>query len=254
MGVTTDSNEKGRIVAIIQARMGSTRRPRKMVEALAGHPLIHHILERAHAIAAVDEVVLATTESAEDDILAHFAEKAGAVVYRGSEHNVLERFIDAADAARADYLIRLCGDAPLFDPVAFSEQAERLREEDADLVLWKPPVWPTAHQGAEAVSLRALHWTRDRAHDHPKAYEHVVAYAREHWRELNTIFVEHDPAYSGRFKFSIDTQEDLEFMRELYHRLYRPGQPVALLDAVELVRHDRELAAENEKLFRVAYG
>ena len=225
-----------------------------MVEVLAGHPLIHHILERARAIPAATEVVLATTESAEDDILAHYAEKAGARVYRGSEHNVLERFVDAAEAARADYLIRLCGDAPLFDPLAFSRQAELLREEDADLVLWKPPAWPTAHQGAEAVSLRALRWIREQAHDHPNAYEHVVAYARDHWRELKTLFVDHDPAMSGRFKFSIDTQEDLEFMREIYQRLYRNGEPVALVDAVALVRHDRGLAAENEALFRAAYG
>ena len=243
-----------RVVAIVQARMGSSRRPGKMVEVLAGHPLIHHVLERAAAIPVVEEVVLATTPSASDDVLARYAEKMGVAVCRGSENNVLERFLQAAEMSDARYIVRLCGDAPLVDPEETGRQAEVLREEDADLVLWREGAGPRAQQGAEAVSRRALEWSRERASDNPRAYEHVVAYARDHQDELKTLHLEPDPRLAGRFKFSIDTQEDLEFMREIYHTLYRPGELVLLHDAVTLVRGDEQLARENEALYRATYG
>ena len=245
---------RGRIVAIVQARMGSSRRPGKMVEVLAGYPLIHHVLERAAASAVVDEVVLATTSSASDDILAHYAEATGVTVCRGSEVNVLERFLQAAEMARADYIVRLCGDAPLVDPGEINRQAEVLREEEADLVLWDEAHGPRAQQGAEAVSRRALEWSRERAPDNPRAYEHVAAYARDHHRELETCFLEPDPRLAGRFKCSVDTQRDLEFMREIYQALYRPGELVSLHEAVRLVRGDERLARENEALYRATYG
>lgn len=244
----------GRIAAVVQARMGSTRRPAKMMEPLAGEPLIRHILVRALAIPAAAEVVLATTTDPRDGALAEVAAALGVTVVRGPEEDVMARFLMAAEASGAEYLIRLCGDAPLFDPVAFSQQAERLRERGADLVLWRPPGVVTAHQGAEAVSLRALRWSRERAPHDRRVYEHVVAYARDHWQEVATLFVDHDPRFAGRFKFSIDTQEDLEFMREIYRRLWRPGALVALAEAVQLVRGDPALAAENERLYRSCYG
>lgn len=243
-----------RIVAIVQARMGSTRRPRKMMEVLAGRPLIHHVLERAAAIPAVDEVVLATTESPADEVLVRYAETMGVGTFRGSEENVLGRFIGAAEAAGADYIVRLCGDAPLIDPQSVSRLAERLRQTRADLVLWRDGSGPQAQQGAEAVALKTLRWSREQAPDHPRAREHVVAYARDHRDALDTHYLDPDPALAGRFKFSIDTQEDLEFMREIYRRLYRPGELVSLFDAVRLVRGDEALARENETLYRATYG
>ncbi|GAB6039336.1 cytidylyltransferase domain-containing protein [Endothiovibrio diazotrophicus] len=244
----------GRTVAIVQARMGSTRRPRKMAEELAGLPLIHHVLARAQAIPGVDEVVLATTGAPDDRWLVRYAREMGVTPVCGSEENVLQRFIDAAERARAEYLIRLCGDAPLVDPGEIAREVQALREEDADLVLWPPESGPHAQQGAEAVALRTLLWSRERAADHPRAREHVVAYARDHWRELKTRFVAPDPRLAGRFKFSIDTQRDLEFMREIYRRLHRPGELVSLFDAVRLVREDEVLARENEALYRATYG
>jgi len=222
-------------VAVIQSRMGSTRLPGKAMELLAGEPLTFHIIERALAIRRVDEVVLAVPDTPADGQLADRAESMGVRAVRGSEENVLARFRRALENTGATVVVRICADAPLFDPDLMDRAVDALHEHDADLIRWEPPV-PTAYQGAGVISRRALDWTWEVGRDDPMAYEHVTAYARRRADELRTVPLVPDPDMVGEFHLSIDTAEDLEAMRLLYDKLYRSGRIVSLAEAVALIR------------------
>lgn len=222
-------------IAVIQARMGSTRLPGKAMELLAGKPLTFHIIERALAVSRVEEVVLAVPETPADGLLAELAESMGVRSVRGSEENVLSRFRLALEGTEAKIVVRICADAPLFDPDLLDRAVDALEEHDADLIRWEPPV-STAYQGAGVISRRALDWTWEVGRDDPMAYEHVTAYARRRADELRTVPLVPDPTMIGEFHLSIDTAEDLAAMQKLYERLYRPGRIVPLAEAVKLIR------------------
>src|SRR5674476_526257 len=105
-----------RINAVIQARAGSTRLPAKVSEDLGGRPVLEWVVRAARAANLVDEVIVATSTLAGDDVVADLADSLGVAVVRGSEDDVLSRFVAALDAYPADALVRLTADCPLLDP------------------------------------------------------------------------------------------------------------------------------------------
>src|SRR6185437_5076101 len=101
---------------IVQARVGSTRLPGKVLERLGDAPVLEHVLRRCQAIAGVDAVVCATVAGKDGDAVASLAENLDVAVYRGSEHDVLARYHGAAHAVGADVILRVTSDCPLIDP------------------------------------------------------------------------------------------------------------------------------------------
>ena len=119
---------------IIQAHMGSTRLPGKVLMDLCGRTALSHVIERCRAIENADTVCCAVPESSENDVVAAEAERAGAVVFRGSESDVLERYYLAAKQLNADVVLRVTADCPLLDP-AVSAAVLKLREAENVTVL-----------------------------------------------------------------------------------------------------------------------
>src|SRR3954469_25257635 len=117
-----------RTVAIIQARLGSTRLPGKVLKPLGGGIVLDHAIERCRAIPSIDAVVIATTDRDEDSAVVAAAERAGALVHRGSAEDVLQRYASAAEMAEADIVLRVTSDCPLIDP-AICDRVIRLRAE-----------------------------------------------------------------------------------------------------------------------------
>ncbi len=103
-------------VAIIQARMSSSRLPGKVMQDIAGQPMLWHVVNRARHARLVDQVVIATTTDPSDDVLEQFCNQKNLHCYRGSLPDVLDRFYQAANRYRADVIIRLTADCPLLDP------------------------------------------------------------------------------------------------------------------------------------------
>lgn len=230
------TNTSKKVVAIIQARMGSSRLPGKMMEPIAGQPLMYHIIARALQIRCAQAVYLATTDQPMDDPLVELAETMGLKVVRGSEDNVMQRFFLAINDAAADYIIRICGDAPLFDPEFIDQTTTAIVAQDADCI--RPTCnGPSAYQGAGPISRRALEWSRNVAPDDPRTYEHVTGYAYDHLDELKTVPFNIAPAFMGVYKLSIDTAADLEFFRTLYAHLYKPGHIVSLEEALQFLKN-----------------
>ena len=105
-----------KIVATIEARMTSSRLPGKVMMSALGRPMLAHLTSRLKAAPSIDEIVLATTVNAADDVLVDFAEKDGIKVFRGSEEDVMSRVIGAAESANADVVVEITGDCPIIDP------------------------------------------------------------------------------------------------------------------------------------------
>jgi len=210
-------------ITVVQARMGSTRLPGKMMADLAGQPLIWHILQRAKSVIADGPVVLATTTGAADDVLAAEAKRCGVACVRGSEHNVLGRFLQALVAHPARWVVRVCGDSPLFDPDFLSHCLRVAEGSGADVVRFADDA-RTLFQGGEVVSAHALRFSERHAAADPLAYEHVTAWVMaqgDQWpRDLKTVLIEPDPTLLGDRKLSVDTASDLTRLQGLYDALY----------------------------------
>lgn len=132
-----------RTVGIIQARMNSTRLPGKVLYELAGLPMIAFMITRVRRVSDIDEVVLATGDGAENDGLDAIGTRLGVQVFRGSEDDVLSRYLGAAKASEADVVVRLTGDCPLADPGVISTVINHRSEHSLDYCCnVKPPSWP----------------------------------------------------------------------------------------------------------------
>ena len=219
---------------IVQARMGSHRLPGKMVAPLAGRPLLWHILQRATCIGPHLPVVLATTTAPRDDVLAQVAEELAVPVVRGSEEDVLGRFLLALDRFPARWVVRICGDSPLFDPSFLARCLDRARQEDADVVKFSGEA-PSLFQGGEVVSARALRYSREVAGQDPLAREHVTAWAMQHAEDpahrLRIARLDPEPGMMVDLKLSIDTAPELALLQTLYADLYQEPQLVDLRQA-----------------------
>lgn len=230
-----DANREAEAVCIVQARMGSRRLPGKMMEDLSGRPLMWHILQRARqvgpALGRPVPVVLATTDQERDDALVAVANAMDVAVVRGSEDDVLGRFLLALDFHPARRVARVCGDSPLFDPVHLARWLDLAREQEADVVRFRDGV-TSLLQGGEVVSARALRWSREAAGDDPLATEHVTAWALKHAPAhpelMTTAWAEPPAELAADVKLSIDTPEDLARMRRLYTALWDGGEPLDL--------------------------
>ncbi len=238
------------VAAIIQARMTSTRFPGKVLKTLAGKPLIWHIIHRLRKSKTIDKIVLATSTNREDDQLAAFAEEEGILVFRGSEHNVLERYYLAARQVEAEVIVRVTGDAPLIDPSWLDYLVETLLTEQVDLVSRDTTV-PCIHEGFSPLTYRILEKLYQEAGDDPVAREHVTGYFSKNPDFGRSATVKPEPAcqFAGA-RMSVDAPADLEFFETLY-RLSKAGPgELDIRKAVNLLRNNPELLRINSHIYQ----
>jgi len=160
-------------VALIQARMGSTRLPGKVLAELAGRPVLDWVVAAARAVPGVDRVAVATSDTDRDDPVAAWCADNGVSCHRGPEDDVLERFRGAAKAEEADTVMRLTADAPLLDPEVCGQVLLLLERTGADYASnVEPPCWPDGLD-CEAFTFAALE-TAAREARRPSEREHVT--------------------------------------------------------------------------------
>ncbi|HTC84121.1 MAG TPA: NTP transferase domain-containing protein, partial [Rhizomicrobium sp.] len=156
------STQSRPVVAVIQARMGSSRLPGKVLMPVAGEPLLWHILHRLNKCRMVDAVAVATSTDPGDDAIAQFCADSGVTCVRGPLHNVLERYRLAAAKTVAQTLLRVTGDAPLIDPGLIDYLVYTIVKAGADYVQFETGTL-CAHEGVDVFSRRALDWLIDHA-------------------------------------------------------------------------------------------
>lgn len=234
-----------KVVAIIQARMGSSRLPGKMLKDLVGKPLIWHLIHRLQRSVTVNEIVLATTTQKADDALCAFAEEAGLQVVRGEDRDVLGRFAQGAETSGADIIVRVNGDAPLIDPAFIDAQVTALQTQNVDFVAL-PEGTPCIHDGVDAMSRHALDIMMAEAREDPVAVEHVSGYIKLHPDRfrIGVFEIPHILQWHGA-RLSIDTPADLAFMERLYAELGVPAGEARLADASKLLQARPDLVALN---------
>ena len=235
-----------RIVVIIQARLGSTRLPGKTLAEIAGSPMLAHVVERAVAIRGVTEAILATTTNPEDKAIATFARRAGIRCVRGSEEDVLDRFRFAAGECRADVIVRVTADCPLFDPaVCGLVLGEYLgRQGQIDYVSnVHPPTYPDGLD-AEVFSREALEaaWREARL---PSDREHVSPFIWRRPARFRLANVSNAEDLSVH-RWTVDTEADLAFVRAVFDAYAARGQrPAGMRDVLTLLREHPEIQRLN---------
>lgn len=199
---------------VLQARMGSSRLPGKALAAIAGRPILEHCLRRlVHA--GVAQVVLATTTLAEDDVLAEVARRMGVPVVRGDAADVLARFVTGAEAFGFDTIVRATADNPATDLAAPGRLLAALDAAGADYACEEGlPVGA----GVEAITRHALLEAARDARD-PGDREHVTTYVRGNSGRFRVLRVAAPaPLRRPDLRLTVDTAEDLAWVRDLYRR------------------------------------
>ncbi len=221
-----------RVVALVQARMGSARFPGKVLRPLAGEPILWHIVHRLKKCHTLDAIVIITTTNSLDDAIAHFAIQHKIALFRGPENNVLGRYLQAAQEYNADVIVRVTGDAPLIDAETLDRLVELLIASKADYAVGSPSE-PNIHQGFEPVTKAILQRLMQEAGSDPVAREHVTAYFKHHPNFAKQVYlpIPKKHQFSGA-RISVDTPADLQFLEALYSRL---GAPVGELGIAEVV-------------------
>ena len=210
-----------RIVAILQARMGSSRLPGKALMDLAGKPVLWRCLERAQAISGVDALVVATTESPDDQQLLDVAQEAGVEGFTGSPDDVLDRYYQAAKSHQADVVMRLTGDCPLLDPSVSGRVLNRFLEGNVDYASnTNPPSYPDGLD-TEVFNFKSLEiaWQESKL---DSDREHVTQFIRRQPCRFHAANVAGEVDLS-HLRWTVDEAEDLEFVRQVYQGLDRRG-------------------------------
>lgn len=234
-----------KIVAIIQARMGSTRLPGKVLKPIAGQPLLWHIIHRLKASKRIDEIAIATSTNPVDEAIVEFGAAHNVTVVRGPEDDVLARFAMAAEQLEADVIVRVSSDAPFLDAGFIDHLVSHLIAQDGDYVLLEEGV-ACAHEGVDPFTRRGLDRLMREAHDDPVAREHVTGYFKLH---PDFAPIARAPAYAplarqaGRL--TIDTPDDLTFVEALHARAHARAGEASLPDLLLLLEREPDLRAIN---------
>jgi len=204
---------KMRVVAIIQARMGSTRLPGKVIKDIGGETMLARVVWRARRAKLLDEVVVATTNKSVDAPIISECTKLGVPVFRGDEQDVLDRYYRSAQANRAEAVVRITSDCPLIDPEIIDDVVHAFLKAKPDYA--SNTLYPRGLD-IEIMTMASL----ERAwHESNKSYHrvHVTPYIYQNPDLFRLLSIKADGDYSGH-RWTVDTREDLNFVRSVYDR------------------------------------
>lgn len=252
---------KPRVIAIIQGRMGSSRLPGKILADIAGQPMLTRVFTRTSRAKTLDEVFFATTADSSDEPVAEYCDFSGIPFTRGSLFDVLDRYYQTALQAKADVVVRITADCPVIDPALIDDVVNTLLEDEYDFVCNRlPPPYPRTYPiglDVEACSLKMLKKAWKDAKE-PQHREHVMPYFYEgvkftrQSRTLETgtsprgycIALQHHTTDFGDYRWTVDTPEDLEFMRQVYSR-FDGRDDFTWKEVLDLVHDNPELMEIN---------
>jgi spore coat polysaccharide biosynthesis protein SpsF len=234
-----------RVVAVIQARMGSTRLPGKVLKPVVGRPLLWHIIHRLNKSKLIDSIAIATSVNPLDDAIVEFGNANGVTVVRGPENDVLTRFARAAEALDADVIVRVNADAPFIDAEFIDHLVVAMIEQDGDYVLLEENA-ETAHCGVDPFTRRALDKLMLVARDDAVAREHVTGYFKLHPDFVPIARAKPFPklARAGG-RFTVDTPDDLAFVEAVHARLEAKAGEASLSDLLLLLEREPMLREIN---------
>lgn len=235
-----------KIVALVQARMGSTRLPNKVMKPIDGIPMIELLLSRLSKARELDKIVVATSVDERNQPLVDHVQKLGYSCEQGSENDVLDRFVQAARKHQADVVVRITGDCPLVDPELVDEVIRRFKSSGVDYFSnISPPTYPDGLD-IEVCTFRALEQT-SRETDKPFDREHVTPYLREPGR-FNTAAMRYSQDLST-LRWTVDEPADFAVIEKIF-QYFLPRTDFAWSEVLNLQQQQPEIFNINQHLTR----
>lgn len=235
-----------KVVCIIQARTGSTRLPGKILKKICDKTVLEHDIERIKRIKNIDEIVIATTDKTQDDLIVNEALRLNIKYFRGSENDVLSRYYYAAKKYNADIIVRVTSDCPLIDSKVSEETINYYLNNKFDYV--SNTYERTFPRGldTEVFSFKLLEKAFKETKD--QIYrEHVTTYF---WKNPNIFSIgcyKSDVNYS-KYRLTLDTKQDLKLIKKIYYSLYKKDKYFTLYDIIDLLNNNEELTEINNMI------
>lgn len=207
------------IAAIIQARMGSTRLPGKIMLPILDKPVLKHLIERVQKSSSLDEIIIATSDNKNDDIIEKFCQKYEIKCFRGSEDDVLLRYFEAAKKFSVDTIVRLTSDTPLLDPKIIDKVILKYNQKQYDFVsnfFPLPRTYPDGYN-VEVFSMNILKQVNQEAKK-PSDREHVTTFITMQSNKFKKYRVDSEKDLS-KYRLNLDYKEDFELIKSVIEGL-----------------------------------
>jgi len=238
-----------KIAAIIQARMGSTRLPGKVMKDLMGRPMLEHIIKRVQASGLIDEIVIATTTNKEDEVIIDFAKENDIEYYAGSTEDVLDRYYQAAQKYDVDVIVRITADDPFKDPQVIDEIISSYLDTTEKYDYVSNTIEPTYPIGldTEVFSFESLKKAWLEAKDQPFR-EHVTPYIWNNPQIFKIKNIKKNGINLSNMRWTVDTQKDFNFVETVYHKLYVSTEIFSMDDILNLLNEHPNIQKINKNV------
>jgi len=235
-------------IAIVQARVGSTRLPGKVLLPLAGKPVLFHVVNRLRRVAALAEVAVATTDRPTDDLIRAFCQEEGVKCFSGSEDDVLDRYYHAARRFGADPVVRITSDCPLIDPLIVGRALGLFAAAHGELAyVGFDGSFPDGLD-VEVVARAALEtaWREARL---PSEREHVTPFIWKQPERFPQDRIRNDTDLSDQ-RWTVDEPEDYALLQAIFEALYQPGRPFGMAEVLSFLNANPDLRRINQGVGR----
>lgn len=235
------------ILAIIQARMSSTRLPAKVMKKILGRPMIFYLLERLKYSKKIDKIVVATTNKRTDDLLADYVKRQKVDVFRGSEEDVLDRFYQTARKYKPDHIVRITADCPLLDPKILDKLVNFYFTHRLDYSCLSPKF--AEGLDCEILSFKALETAWQNAKMQSER-EHITMYIHNNAKDFKRVKMD-KKTDEGKYRITVDEPEDFEIVKTIFKALYKEDSPLFRFSKVkQFLDQHPEIMAKNMEIIR----
>jgi len=239
-----------KIVAIIEARMTSSRLPGKVLMEVLGKPILHYLVERLKQVSLIDEIALATTTNSSDNSLIQFAVNEGIQSYRGSEDDVLTRVIEAAESVETDLVVEITGDCPIIDPVIIEQTIRMHLNNNTD---YTSNAHIRSYPDGMDVQVYSLNVLRKSSKMTSKRQdrEHVTLHIRDNPEVFtHTNLIAPSNLYWPKLGLTLDEASDFELLKRIIEHFNSKNPLFSCYDVVNFLKKNPELVLINELVVR----
>jgi len=251
-----DGKKQPQVDLIVEARMASERLPGKVLLMGADRPMLEHFIERGRSIPLVDNVIIATTENAADDLIVETAERMQTKVFRGSEDDVLGRVLETAYLFSTDIIVEITGDNPLFDPGIANSVIEAFLDNESEIeyaandLKWTYPIGFNTRVFRTETLAKVAALT-----GHPVDREHVVNYFVKHPDKFRTLNIEAEGIYRrDDIRLTMDTANDYLLVRTVFRALYNDNPLFTAKDIITFLGENPDISNINRDIVQRAYS
>jgi len=236
------------IHAIIQARTGSSRLPKKVIKKICDKTVLSHVLERIKQSRFIDDIIVATTTHSRDDVIEHEAKNNNVLIFRGSENDVLARYYYAAKENNSDIILRITSDCPLIDPNVADIIIEFYLKNEFDVVTNAGnDISNRTYPRGLDVEVFAFKKLEEAFLNAKEKYqrEHVTPYIYE---KTSKVYYYCNKVDYSNYRWTLDTKEDLHLITKIYDNFYKGRHDFYFDDIIEFIKQNPQYANINSHI------